>query len=726
MTFRHRNCDNNSAPRLEQEQGGVLILFAISLLVMVAFVGMAIDLSLLFSTKEAYERSADGASLAALSAWQDSIDQQTVLGPIDYNVALAAAVARAKEITGRNLDLQGSVSDANQITGFRVSSWRKKGSHHAADTFQAGSQHDQNPGLADGVVVPGIWYFAEPVNCINSGNTAPNCCDNGKTSRCFESITAGPSVNSFQVIIHTTEDNPLKTLFNAAGLLPGHHQEILAASTSSVVPRRGLVAFDITHSATQDTHLEANTGGILAARAAFQLRVDASGMSNCLGLWQERINSADKNLWNDLPANRPSSPVGDRRMHFKDDYKCIEVTYDAPDEGNLTQGFAVDVVTQPEPLGGILVGITALMEEFVQRSVSADRLGIIAFDDQVLESNADGIATRVLELGPPSANPASEYQLFLKTIKDATQSWNLATVTSLVQNHFLIPRSISYGSVFINNPDVTMSDVNLAVGTALGQLGGLAGQKYSENFILLFSDGRGNCVANPGDKHPDGNQNPLIGTLNPLPNCFNFASNNAVYNSANAWYMAKAFTELYYVKNEKVDSASIMAGLAENSVTLHTSLFGTRTAPHHLVLPTENGCLADSDVRALAGNISFVDTSGNGLSWTDPYHFPNALYYPTRWTGGIWKPIQTCCGEAQGLGCRDVRADLNPICVANSSGGILPSAMAKISIDIEGTSVPITDYRGRTLCSIDGQGTAGSIADLVGQILNQNPYILVE
>ena len=67
-------------PNRQQQQGAVAILIALSMTVMIGFVGLALDLGKLYVVKSELQNSADACALAAAQALTGTTGQQLAIG----------------------------------------------------------------------------------------------------------------------------------------------------------------------------------------------------------------------------------------------------------------------------------------------------------------------------------------------------------------------------------------------------------------------------------------------------------------------------------------------------------------------------------------------------------------------------------------------------------------------------------------------------------------------
>lgn len=637
------------------EVGAVIPLVAVLLGVILASVALAIDLSIFSSQHEKYKRVAEQASLAALEEYLQAIgrDKKTEVQALD------AAIGRAEEISGINLELHFSTA------------FRKDSTKPLAELDVSGGPN--------GTVVPGNWYFED---------TDDDPCDvDGTFKPCFEQVAADERATALRVELSVAEGSPLKVLFSY--VVQSVHRTFTVKSTATMIPRRGVFLLDLSRSITRDTHLAEDhptIDQIKAAEYAFYVEPGATCSSD-FWKWWDAVEARDKITFDNLDpfcfsggwgwGGSTSSCFDDPRVHYRLDYRCFE----QPDSGEF---YGIDIKGRPEPLSSVLDGIHTALQEFEARSVQSDLVGLLAFDDEILEE-------RQLAIGVPDSVTNPEFAEFLSatdTSLDITQRLD----------HYLFPRFFGGKTLtietaddgVISEPSPAMTDLRMALEEARDMITDESGWEFSDNFVVLFTDGLSNCPGTPftGQRWPCSDEDE---------------------------YVLKAVPELDAVVND----------YREKGIAIHIFLTGDNVGPHLLLRKVGDGagsvggCMTDDAARANPGTpIVMVDHAGGSYE-SPPFYFPNRLYEAAVNTGGLWSPNVNCC-QADGI-CADINSTLDDACDADPG-----SSSAVITSVTQPTISDWVDTKGRLGCNAKGKTKSEQVADGIRRIMDKNPFLLVE
>lgn len=642
----------------EGDAGAVLILLAILIATLVAIVALGVDTSLFASQRAKYDRTAEHAALAALERYLKTAAEAGKTPQL----ALQDAVLRAEELSGANLevhlssrfraDRSKSLSDLEAITGGKL---------------------DNSVGGQNGRIFPGRWHFT----AVDAAN-----CDSPPTpfKPCFETLQDSELANAIKVELSVHDQSPLKVLFS--GIMPGVHRDFTSVAVASLVPRRGVFLLDLSSSIVRDTHLDAGSPGTVSEYAFY---VDPTQTTSCDPTWTSKLHPSLQPSFSALAAGpRPNGPI-DPLVHYRSEFQCFNVP--AVDER-----FGIDTVVQPEPLTSVLDSIHIALEEFERRGVSADLVGVAGFDDQIL-------AMRKLDMVRPSSATVPEFQEFL----DAT---DISLPIDQRLDKFLFPRlfggqTILSGGVLTRLP--AMSDVNFALRSALQMITSSPGYEVSDNFVVLISDGLGNCTQN------------APACTGCTAGCY-FSKTN--YGRSEV-YTAQALSEI----------AGIAQDYAQFKTALHTMLIGDVVGPHTLVRKDGAKCLSDEMARRQQPPLSFTAVSPPGtLDPTDssPFFLPNKMYENVRDTQGLWAPIRDCCRDALGVCQTDAQDVITTACANATVPQFQPvpnSACVGVTCSAYSRWV---DGNARLMCNPKGVSKRQQVIDVMAKITENNPFLLVQ
>ncbi|MCB0322479.1 MAG: VWA domain-containing protein [Bdellovibrionales bacterium] len=608
------------------EAGTVLILLALVLAAVIALIALGIDLSIVRAQRAKHERTAEQAALAALETYMEVLAEAG-----DEEDALTRALARAEDLAELNLE-----------THF-TSNLRVDKDAEVADL-------DLLDGI-NGAVIPGRWFHKE------SDDSPCRHSSTGAYIPCFRPL-ADPRehANAMRVILNPAGSTALRVLFS--GLLPKAHSPYVVSAIATLVPRRAVFLLDLSRSIIRDSHPQD------VSEYAFFLerQTRACGAAD----WWDALHPDEQPIFDALPESRALSPGAG--SHFKSDYTCQEIL-------GTNEYYAVDTVVPPEPLNGILDGVRTALLEFEARSVNADRVGIMGFDDEILPMRRVGLTAA------SASNPS--FQNFLNVV-DPTLGAPQRVLNYLFPR-FYGSREITYqGSDgrMVTEPSPAMSDISMALSAAREMLKQDDEFYNADNFVVLFSDGLANCpLRNPPGEWPCDSTEP---------------------------YLTQAIDDL----------DEVAAHYKSDGIALHVFLIGAGVGPHTLLrkMGVDGGCMTDDEARTSPGGaLSFVDPTGGSFG-NSVWYYPNRLYHSVAVTGGLWSPQVDCCrvdGE-----CTRVVSRLQTAC-RNASGE--HGSVVVGSGDI----TSFADGSGRLICDAQGRTKAEQVQDSIREIMSQNPFILV-
>ncbi len=546
-----------------------------------------------------------------------------------------------------------------------------------------------------GIIIPGVWHFAEPEVCYVGANSCP--CDPGGGTPvwkgpCFEEIdlsnpadpTNPPSPNALKVKMNTPTSVEIRSYF--AGLFDfsgvGFESHVIVAQP----PIWGMMLVDLSRSSHIETHIPAersldddstesawklNTpGGETCAdfcssaptgccQLPFACRLDG-GRTN--GLYDmifnmERFDFPGTNQ----PVLRGANPV-DPKVHYHDDYVCVDVTYDDGANGNFTEAYLVDAYYNdvstpeyfgPQPLTAMLDGgVNFTIERLQEINILGDLLGFIGFDQSV------DISKRIIELKPPG-DPALDR---LKQLTSSTRTGPGADADFLekIQDNMLFVRADASSHI--------AAALLKAADMMINAPSGVTDSSVLRKDIVLISDGLATCSLATGVC--DGTEATFDTAMVEIENII-----NTVY--------------------------------IPLDLRLNVILIGEETLPHSLLEATPNGCQSDAEFRATTppGTL-FVDPTTTATleeaqtDDTKTFPKPNSLYEFVRKTGGIWAPIRDACAGS------DLTSTFNEKCSSGSVSDLV--------------SAGYVDADNRVLCDIQGRSMEDQIQHAMQQIFGNN------
>lgn len=412
---------------LRSESGTLLVFLGMVTVALFGLLALVIDGAVIASSQSQFRNTADFAVLAALKTYASNGDQAN-------EARLAAAVERAAEITGVNVELIAQ-------TGFIEST-------DGADELGSASEEE------GGQLIPGKWHFSE-------SDSSPEHCGTGADFvPCFEEIAPDQTANAFRLVVRLHNERSVRTFF--ARIMSYNSVDVKAVSTAALLPRVGVFVVDLSRAMTRTTHTS------FGKKAEYAFAIKPTVVAP-LAPYANQLHGNDQGVFDALDATRP---VGDTNtaVHYESDYTQVV------DVGNLTgnaqftnQRFVVDTVTKPEPLTSVLSGVHRVMSAVAGRNVSGDKLGFIGFDKEVLD-------IRKLNLSEP-AN--AEFQAFV----DATDT----TIPLNQYEKFLFPRKFDAAANEI------ISNLRVALEAAYVMIEADQPPDLVERFVMLVTDGLSGC-----------------------------------------------------------------------------------------------------------------------------------------------------------------------------------------------------------------------------------------
>jgi hypothetical protein len=704
--------------RRYSKQGGIaLVLLVVSLVVILGAIGFAIDSYMLTITKTQYQSAADATALAALERFYEEYDPVNT-SPGQLQNSVDKAIQTAQETLRQHLPI---LLTAGYIEN--VNSQNQLGQE---------SQHAEN-----GIIRAGKWITSPSQYGAKTGAVTPYFREYlpGTPGRDFVP-------NSFRIELKTGNAAPIKTtLLRLVGI---NSYTLQAEATSITTARRAAFLIDLSPSVTETTHdsePDENRNTFRAEQNLYSYPI-RNACTEGAPVTENDIYDYPLNAdGGDVPLQSNPKQIYINTNRPKGGYRCVHVQSHNDEvwdmntrsqQPSLDEYFAIDYQNAPEPLSQILTGIHYSMRRFKDRDVGGDRVGLFGFDDRTtgflkVRSTKDGngtpalvtsqsdeftkmlCATRCPDPVSGGANCNKPYPPFCAG--DATGGPPSFKDSFLFPQYFsnnaplnpaLIPNATHH------NPELLNTNIKIALEQARDLLIAQPDHESSENFIILFTDGKSSCIPlanSPNDTHCG------IG--------LNFFMNGI---------------------NKVIDTA--WDELAPARINLHIFLVGQKSSPHTVVRKGPNSCLDDitSRVYAKANTIagksfSYVDWVGygegpfgvgSGPRLPTPFFYPNRLYEAAVATGGLWLPLRPPCIEDVDLlhpGTDPRSGKLADTCNSYNAdvGSIVTTAAPSLSF----LNASQLDGRGRLFCDPEGRAIEGQINDFMTTIMNINPLRLV-
>lgn len=709
----------NKLPKRSDEKGAVMILFALLLAALFAFIALTIDTVLITSSQSHLRTSADAAVFGALEVYGNRLSATTPGTPAQ---ALNDAIAAANISLGLNFN------------------------NNPGKFLQKVSTNTQNV-LSDdctlitgnGCLRPIVWYppvpsggvcgFGRPYSATDP-DWRPCPCD--QSCECGDGCPGDPRAasperagNGLKLIYRTDRNSPLKALFGSVINLMngGSASEVgfMVTSTALLTPRNAVFLLDLSGSMVA-----------LATPGAFPTNFyDQNPVTAVLPIESRppRTNQiCNKRFYNyplsvagscdpmDIHSISPLNPlVGssyyDTRNNYYNcevggylggapsQYACFSGANSIPVQfnGSTTRqdSFLVNTVVDPEPLTSALGAVNEAMNSFMARRVPNDRLGIIGFDDtqinnRILGSNITGTIQPAL-LGDPLF---AEFELATRV----TGARRIPITDVRRYSKFLFPRFFSQGGV----PNTVFSDLPQAFLLARNMITNTPNFRQSQNFVVMFSDGMSNCLS----------------PLAPPERC------NTLETTFNQ--------SLSLLQTE-------LGNYTRDRITAHFLLLGAKAQPHRLAWKNSSGkCASADEIPSLTDpvpGLPVVSAQGAFNSAGSP--LVNQIYPWIKATGGIWAPILDSYGVNPAGACPLVDRDaFNLACsglVNSTNRNALISAGSNITGGIVLGGGPATwspassywDTNGRIVCDPQNRTTQEQVSDAMKVILGKPPFVLV-
>jgi hypothetical protein len=724
-----------------------MVIIVLICMILFLFAGLAIDSSILATSKAQQRHSAEYISLAALKAYMSDPSN-------DFGDKLDSAILRAREIAGSNLMLaqpfQKTKTQGNLL-----------GSNTRAFSTD------------NGTITPGIWHF-NPGTTACAGTICPCNAAQEWATPCFEKIdprnnSKMAKLNSFQVTFKTDNDSPIRALFTQ--FVGTKEQSLQSTATTAIVPKHVVFLMDISRSSQWETHLPLEmTRGASPTPEVFSIRDQILGLGgiNAFEASESSFQISKVNpylgrrtscntgnhtnicghdstppyaeqcnfdgLPYDYPSNDPdwattrlfdtiynirnakkstfsAAPILERLIplnpreerptkHYANvDYECfiVEPHTDVLPDGTTTpttnaQSFLVDTRNNistlatyqgPEPLSTMMNGVNHGLTILEERRIPGDRAGFIAFDKS---------ARIDIRRTPTLLSPQDPIIQNLISATD-TSDTSVVNLERRYSNFFLMPRA----SVGLNIPEALAEAKELLIPTRSDTIPSTELPSFAERIVVMMSDGLSSCIA----------------TGTPLTR---FCGNR-----------------LEDIDASLTSASNILINdYASNDIQFNFIMMGDHALPHTLIRLDKSSagtskCMSEADTRIQETPLSLTDsynyssgTAEDALSdfkrGANFFLAGNRLSEGVRATNGNWFPIRPCF-TGGGTTCQSIKESLDAEC--NSKATSLGHG------DIINDSI-YGDDQGRLGFDLTGRDKRQQVEDAIDVVFNSSSYILVD
>jgi len=691
-----------------EERGAVLILLALMVFVIIAFLALSVDTTLISASRVHSQLASNTAVMGALEA---------------FGSRLTAGRTQAQALTDANGAL--AVAEAKLSANFN-----SKNPGWFTQRVSGNTQGDLEicPAMgANGCLRPVQFYFPIPQGGIcpsptpwtlatNDPNWRPCACD--VSCECGENCPNDPQVtgvpaNGLKLRYNIDSNSPIRGIFRTIANVAqgGSPAEVTYGFTARAVltPRNAIFLLDLSDSMTRGptappnfyaTNQNPTFPGCGFPPYSYAVNpgsvCNMNGTTLMNGFTALGVNaSSEKNRYANCVYRAPDNAGGPPGPgETTANYSCVQFDATFPTQiqglADRYDGVIVNTTYAPEPLTSSLNGVNQAMQEFVARRVPNDRIGIVGFDhervlNRILAQNMASDLT--IEPVQIDTTPGSLFDQFLQ----ATNGGGFPLTTSAKWNKYLFPRRFdSIGTKY-----AVYSDLPEALILARRMIFNTPNFRTAQNLVVMFSDGLTNCYA-PGTVGPAGTR------------C----------GDENSWGNA------YFNNSLPLVEAELNNNYRTNRITFDMFMLDSGTMPHELMWNMSGRCATIDEARSLG--MPVVDTTGS------VFYQVNRLFDAVAATGGMWAPIRDC--RRSGGVCSPITTTtLNTACAGINNAAVKASLGAAISGSgnvvngSSGTEYPASPYwdsRGRVSYDVLNRTPSQQVSDYMNQILAKPPFVL--
>lgn len=702
-------------PSQRAEKGAFLVILALTLLALLAVIALAIDTSIITTSRAHFRIAAELANLGALKSFGEGLSAGET---VDEAMLRAQNAAQAS--------LSQNFQQGNPGFSFQVN----KGNVQNVLSLEC-----TNPVGNNGCLRRILWYFPQEVGpaCPADAIARPiddpqwRPCPCNQSCECGEGCPLDPVVtgqpgNGLRLAYQTAPGSPLRGFFKSivsrsqGGAVQNSDVGLSVVSRAVLVPRNAVFAIDFsesvawmpshTYSLPQyvssafPTGTSSCAGPVINKRRRFVYEVEPGapcnpngttllppGVQNPYQLGYYPGGQEADYAYCVYQANAFTSAQGANGK--ANEYQCADFTPSNPieysDGTTEIRSFLLNTVVKPEPLTSILESVRRAMIEFQTRGVPGDRVGIVGFDQERIEN-------RILAENAGDINTIRPSQLtnvqFLNFL-DALDPAKLVNDPARVER-FLFPRTRTSSNQEVN------TDIPQFLNLARRMITNTPNYKQMQNFVVMFTDGMTNCRTTGSPRCNGGDE---------------------------------AFL------NDSIDaSLAELNQFVQDRIALHMVLFSENSIPHEIAWNIDGRCATGEEARARGWPT--VDETGPFKVLGAPR--VNRFFSKVAETGGLWAPIRECNRDASGKCVPFDGAAFNGACSkfdSNARAAALRSSLSPANQALFDAGVvrggaalwgssPFFDNRGRIRRDPLGREVSEQMRDYMNIILAKPPYVL--
>jgi len=762
----------------KSESGAVMVLVALLCVAIMMMVGLAIDTSVLATSKTSHEHTTDMVALAAIEAFSSADPTDPAISSIPARIELA--VSRATRLAEKNLKTwiaQSYMPDSEQPTALF-------GMANARNNAFSGP---------NGTITAGYWFFDKPESCATTTGTEVglldwmirdsnnNCpCDfdpdlegvdeDGWKGGCFVEVNGNDVndevvVNAFRVDMRTKDSSSIEGTFTRAKDGNPPRFQVSSSAIAALIPRNVLIAIDISPSLASETHDSFfSDDPALFGEYTFQVahsdengdfRRPNNNYPRLVYTFNTDFSEVETGVSN--PAVSDGGPFnydlgeifgclnegwgrsGNRDIFFSNGTidgversdRCRDWFSQAPPRRQYDYA-RVGIQNTTDGLSGGFGDPRFWNAEFLIDTSSDPEplrsvlMGVHEAMDAFQESSigADQIGFTAFDddilLKRSTASPSSSQPGLVRTTSESFEEFLRATDYDTEKAEHPVPRGASptvKGEIMLERLNIQKMLFPRFY----------SGQSYKTNRVNPVTQSDLNGVMRR-----------TRGIISDVPNAENATSSVIMFTdgmaSCNRGGQCDVANELYHRDAIRGIIEQAETDFREQGIAFHVFLIGKDVAPHTMVLGNGSGnpCMTDDEARrrdASGEDTDFVDSTGGSLegrSSSSPYYYPNKLYEATRVTGGGWVPVRPPCQEVGGESFQDY---LDSQCSAGVPVGEtldLESGPNPAVLDDDGNQIyPQSLVDGRLLCDPYGRTVSEQVEQEMTKVVLESPFVLV-
>ena len=716
------NTTDSKPVERDQERGAVIVLIVLFVVVVLVFAALALDTTFNLTQRGEVQWLTRQVGLGAIEVIQDR-------APSDTDAVLwERARDRAEMLAQGNMGrMMGHLAKRGTMANMNTIGVKKADGTWLQDASSVDLDGDS------GWMQSGNWYF-------DPQPPASNPCGVGTLFKpCFIAANPDEGGNALKLRLQLAPATPLQQMFGRMMWLNSPGLQLNSEAVAAIVPRYLITLLDVSGSVVNESHFGAN----FTTRGRFVYRDPEDDVATTVG-------GTSYPGFNSLSAVRGTDTDG--AHYYQDDY--VRVVFPSTDEYGAikNKAFRVDNFyyrgtgttnvdqRMPKPLNIILDGIQKTLVYFKDRKISADRVGIVGFDDQ---SNGASIFNR----GSWVDDSGLKYTMHQPDTSDTGFARLLegTDITLGYETTLGVPRTSRLEPMLLPQ-NRGSTDIPYSLGIALKMLKHGGKQSKARKSLLIVSDGGSICVpqscksscfdalAVPGSIPPA--YSPLSGCLTCLENNVTDPSNTTQVDA----FVAKlgenracggAYNYGHSALGASIDEFRKLFDSATDylrllDIQVNVFLMGGSFGTHELVYAkgVGLGCMTQAEMV----DAGLAITNPNGLAPDNTPYYPTRMAEAVKNTGGVWAAIRTPCPS-------NVVALLDAACNDRAYDADFATEIPKQPVNLWvklGCSTPTgicayVDTSGRLTCDPLAESENTQYQRYLNQVLGQeNPFMLVK